>query len=54
MSTASPNYKNINRKTTSMDVLHYYTKEREHVKEELAKAPVHFSCQAGQGLGQNI
>ncbi|MBA0870004.1 hypothetical protein Goshw_006407, partial [Gossypium schwendimanii] len=39
MSIASPNFKNINRHTTARDVLMYYAKERDHVKEELAKAP---------------
>ncbi|KAK8308825.1 hypothetical protein V6Z12_D02G086600 [Gossypium hirsutum] len=39
MRIASPNFKNINRQTATMDVLKYYAKERDHVKEELAKAP---------------
>ncbi|TYG94373.1 hypothetical protein ES288_A11G184100v1 [Gossypium darwinii] len=39
MSIASPNFKNISRYTTARDVLIYYAKERDHVKEELAKAP---------------
>ncbi|TYI92702.1 hypothetical protein E1A91_D02G088700v1 [Gossypium mustelinum] len=30
---------NISRQTATMDVLKYYAKERDHVKEELAKAP---------------
>ncbi|KAK5784426.1 hypothetical protein PVK06_038950 [Gossypium arboreum] len=39
MSIASPNFKNISRYTAARDVLMYYAKERDHVKEELAKAP---------------
>ncbi|KAK8367235.1 hypothetical protein V6Z12_A02G171600 [Gossypium hirsutum] len=39
MSIASPNFKNISRYTAARDVLMYYTKERDRVKEELAKAP---------------
>ncbi|TYH06314.1 hypothetical protein ES288_A08G146600v1 [Gossypium darwinii] len=39
MSIASPNFKNISRYTTTRDVLMYYVKERDRVKEELAKAP---------------
>ena len=39
MNTACPNYNNISRQTTTRDVLHYYTKERKHAKERLAKAP---------------
>ncbi|KAK8341069.1 hypothetical protein V6Z12_A08G141400 [Gossypium hirsutum] len=39
MSIASPNFKNISRYTTARDVLMYYVKERDRVKEELAKAP---------------
>ncbi|MFQ6660583.1 hypothetical protein Gotur_029054 [Gossypium turneri] len=39
MSAASPNFKNISRQTTTRDVLMYYAKERDHVKEELAKEP---------------
>ncbi|MBA0754670.1 hypothetical protein Gogos_020984 [Gossypium gossypioides] len=34
----SSNFKNISRQTTTRDVLMYYAKERDHVKEELAKA----------------
>ncbi|MFQ6646339.1 hypothetical protein Gotur_020180 [Gossypium turneri] len=36
---ASPNFKNISRHTATRDVLLYYAKERDHIKEELAKAP---------------
>ncbi|KAK8305041.1 hypothetical protein V6Z12_D03G035500 [Gossypium hirsutum] len=39
MRIASPNFKNISRQTDIRDVLKYYAKERDHVKEELAKAP---------------
>ncbi|KAG4207396.1 hypothetical protein ERO13_A03G062801v2 [Gossypium hirsutum] len=39
MSITSPNFKNISRYTAARDVLMYYAKERDHVKEELAKAP---------------
>lgn len=39
MSIASSNFKNISRQTATRDVMRYYAKEREHVKEELAKAP---------------
>ncbi|KAK8309740.1 hypothetical protein V6Z12_D02G143500 [Gossypium hirsutum] len=39
MRFASPNFKNISRQTATRDVLKYYAKERDHVKEELAKAP---------------
>ncbi|KAK8264741.1 hypothetical protein V6Z12_D12G130200 [Gossypium hirsutum] len=39
MRIASPNFKNISRYTTTRDVLMYYAKERDRVKEELAKAP---------------
>ncbi|OMO53081.1 putative Zinc finger, BED-type [Corchorus olitorius] len=39
MSVASGSYNNISRHTASRDVLNYYAKERELVKEELAKAP---------------
>ncbi|KAK8370224.1 hypothetical protein V6Z12_A01G163200, partial [Gossypium hirsutum] len=39
MSIASPNFKNISRYTAARDVLMYYAKERDRVKEELAKAP---------------
>ncbi|MBA0631970.1 hypothetical protein Godav_000793 [Gossypium davidsonii] len=39
MSISSHNFKNICRQTTTRDFLMYYTKERDHVKEELAKAP---------------
>ncbi|KAK8280834.1 hypothetical protein V6Z12_D09G201700 [Gossypium hirsutum] len=39
MRIASPNFKNISRHTTDRDVLMYYAKERDRVKEELAKAP---------------
>ena len=38
MSIASPNSKNISRYTAARDVLMYYAKERDRVKEELAKA----------------
>ncbi|MFQ6650037.1 hypothetical protein Gotur_022162 [Gossypium turneri] len=38
MSIASPNFKNTSRYTAARDVLMYYAKERDHVKEELAKA----------------
>ncbi|MFQ6643192.1 hypothetical protein Gotur_017235 [Gossypium turneri] len=34
----SPNFKNISRHTAARDVLMYYAKERNRVKEELAKA----------------
>ncbi|KAH1039585.1 hypothetical protein J1N35_041328 [Gossypium stocksii] len=40
MRIASPNFKNISRFTATKDVLMYYAKERDHVKKELAKAPV--------------
>ncbi|MBA0750892.1 hypothetical protein Gogos_002271 [Gossypium gossypioides] len=39
MSVASLNFKNIIRQTVIKDVLMYYAKKRDHVKEELAKAP---------------
>ncbi|TYG64528.1 hypothetical protein ES288_D06G115200v1 [Gossypium darwinii] len=39
MRIASPNFKNISRYTAAKDVLMYYAKERDRVKEELAKAP---------------
>ncbi|KAG8472915.1 hypothetical protein CXB51_034804 [Gossypium anomalum] len=39
MRIASPNFKNISRHTATRDVLMYYAKERDRVKEELAKAP---------------
>ncbi|MFQ6670701.1 hypothetical protein Gotur_035512 [Gossypium turneri] len=39
MRIASPNFKNISRHTVARDVLMYYAKDRDHVKEELAKAP---------------
>ncbi|TYG36744.1 hypothetical protein ES288_D13G087700v1 [Gossypium darwinii] len=39
MRIASPNFKNISRQTATRDVLKYYAKERDHVKEELAKSP---------------
>ncbi|XP_040952762.1 zinc finger BED domain-containing protein DAYSLEEPER [Gossypium hirsutum] len=39
MRIASPNFKNISRYTAARDVLMYYAKERDRVKEELAKAP---------------
>ncbi|TYH28807.1 hypothetical protein ES288_A02G173300v1 [Gossypium darwinii] len=39
MRIASPNFKNISRFIAAMDVLMHYAKERDHVKEELAKAP---------------
>ncbi|TYG60684.1 hypothetical protein ES288_D07G086600v1 [Gossypium darwinii] len=39
MRIASPNFKNISRHTAARDVLMYYAKERDRVKEELAKAP---------------
>ncbi|TYG40941.1 hypothetical protein ES288_D12G134900v1 [Gossypium darwinii] len=39
MRIASPNFKNISRYTATRDVLMYYAKERDRVKEELAKAP---------------
>ncbi|MFQ6638880.1 hypothetical protein Gotur_014693, partial [Gossypium turneri] len=39
MRIASPNFKNISRHTATKDVLMYYAKERDRVKEELAKAP---------------
>ncbi|KAK8260422.1 hypothetical protein V6Z12_D13G120000 [Gossypium hirsutum] len=38
MSIASPNFKNTSRYTAARDVLMYYAKERDHVKEELVKA----------------
>ncbi|KAG4194935.1 hypothetical protein ERO13_A06G080732v2 [Gossypium hirsutum] len=38
MRIASPNFKNISRYTAARDVLMYYAKERDCVKEELAKA----------------
>ncbi|MBA0636696.1 hypothetical protein Godav_028975 [Gossypium davidsonii] len=38
MSIFSPNFKNISRPTTTRDVLIYYAKEIDHVKEKLAKA----------------
>ncbi|KAK8318701.1 hypothetical protein V6Z12_A13G190700 [Gossypium hirsutum] len=39
MRIASPNFKNISRYTAARDILMYYAKERDRVKEELAKAP---------------
>ncbi|PPD85939.1 hypothetical protein GOBAR_DD17122 [Gossypium barbadense] len=39
MRIASPNFKNISRYTAVRDVLMYYAKERDRVKEELAKEP---------------
>ncbi|KAL1073895.1 hypothetical protein V6Z11_D11G253200 [Gossypium hirsutum] len=39
MRIASPNFKNISRHIAARDVLMYYAKERDRVKEELAKAP---------------
>ncbi|KAG4137558.1 hypothetical protein ERO13_D07G078850v2 [Gossypium hirsutum] len=39
MRIASLNFKNISRHTAARDVLMYYAKERDRVKEELAKAP---------------
>ncbi|KAG4128841.1 hypothetical protein ERO13_D09G043232v2 [Gossypium hirsutum] len=36
---SSPNFTNISRHTAARDVLMYYAKERDRVKEELAKAP---------------
>ncbi|TYI23854.1 hypothetical protein ES332_A06G194000v1 [Gossypium tomentosum] len=39
MRLASLNFKNIRRYTATRDVLMYYTKERDHVKKELAKTP---------------
>ena len=39
MSIVCPNYKSISRQIATKSVLHYYTKEREHVKEELVKTP---------------
>ncbi|TYG79882.1 hypothetical protein ES288_D02G172800v1 [Gossypium darwinii] len=39
MRIASPNFKNISRYTAARDVLMYYAKEKDRVKEELAKAP---------------
>ncbi|TYG45935.1 hypothetical protein ES288_D11G215300v1 [Gossypium darwinii] len=39
MRIASPNFKNISRHTATRDVLMYYAKERDRVKEEFAKAP---------------
>ncbi|MBA0734352.1 hypothetical protein Gogos_018272 [Gossypium gossypioides] len=39
MSIVSLNFKNISRHTAVKDVLMYYAKERDHVKEKLAKAP---------------
>ncbi|MFQ6669929.1 hypothetical protein Gotur_034988, partial [Gossypium turneri] len=38
MRISSPNFKNISKYTAARDVLMYYAKERNHVKEELAKA----------------
>ncbi|KAB2045172.1 hypothetical protein ES319_D01G141800v1 [Gossypium barbadense] len=38
MRIVSPNFKNISRHTAARDVLMYYAKERDHVKEELARA----------------
>ncbi|MBA0608643.1 hypothetical protein Godav_020835 [Gossypium davidsonii] len=38
MSIASLNFKNISRKTTTRNVLMYYAKERDYVKELLTKA----------------
>ncbi|MBA0825032.1 hypothetical protein Goarm_021655 [Gossypium armourianum] len=39
MSVVSPNFKNISRQTATRDVLIYYAKEKDHVKEKLVKAP---------------
>ncbi|TYG83962.1 hypothetical protein ES288_D01G211000v1 [Gossypium darwinii] len=39
MRIASPNFKNTSRFTAAKDVLMYYAKERNRVKEELTKAP---------------
>ncbi|MFQ6629802.1 hypothetical protein Gotur_007081 [Gossypium turneri] len=39
ISISNPNFKNISGQITARDVLMYYAKERDHVKEELAKAP---------------
>ncbi|KAG4162021.1 hypothetical protein ERO13_D01G092050v2 [Gossypium hirsutum] len=39
MGIASSNFKNISRYTAARDVLMYYAKERDYVKEELVKAP---------------
>ncbi|KAK8320357.1 hypothetical protein V6Z12_A12G031900 [Gossypium hirsutum] len=39
MSIASPNFKNISRYAAARDVLMYYAKERDRVKEELARVP---------------
>ncbi|MBA0851000.1 hypothetical protein Goshw_011171 [Gossypium schwendimanii] len=39
MCVISPNFKNISRQTTTRDVLIYYAKEKDHVKEKLVKAP---------------
>ncbi|KAB2041399.1 hypothetical protein ES319_D02G145600v1 [Gossypium barbadense] len=39
MRIASPNFKSISRRTATRDVLKYYSKERDHIKEELARAP---------------
>ena len=39
----SPNNKNIIRQRATRDTLHYYTKERENVKEELLKPPVEYA-----------
>ncbi|MBA0612813.1 hypothetical protein Godav_013364 [Gossypium davidsonii] len=39
MSIFSLNFKNISRKTTTTNFLMYYAKERDHIKEELVKAP---------------
>ncbi|TYH65772.1 hypothetical protein ES332_D06G078200v1 [Gossypium tomentosum] len=38
MRIASPNFKNISRHTTARDVLMYYAKKKDRVKEELTKA----------------
>ncbi|PPD86844.1 hypothetical protein GOBAR_DD16241 [Gossypium barbadense] len=50
MRIASPNFKNISRHTAARDVLMYYAKERDRVKEELAKAPV----RAGLELANDV
>ncbi|MFQ6636330.1 hypothetical protein Gotur_013959, partial [Gossypium turneri] len=39
MRIASPNFNNISRHTAARDVLMYYAKERDRVKEELTKTP---------------
>ncbi|XP_052880463.1 zinc finger BED domain-containing protein DAYSLEEPER-like [Gossypium arboreum] len=50
MRISSPNFKNISRHTAAKDVLMYYAKERDCVKEELAKAPV----KAGLDLADDV